>query len=148
MLIQNNNNTNVQDFVSTNSCLLVLYCSKVQAGFPSPADDYIDKPIDLIAMLIKKPAATYLVKAQGDSMEGEGIYDGDILIVDRSLKATSGRIVIAAIEGQLTVKKLVLTQSKCKLVPANPKYPSIEIPEGTELHIWGIVTNVIHHLLR
>jgi DNA polymerase V len=126
----------------------VLYCSKVSAGFPSPADDYIDQHIDLTELLIKHPAATYIVSATGDSMLEMGIFDGDLLIVDRSLKACSGNVVIAAVDGQLTVKQLCIkSDGTIFLQPANIKYPPIEIKETTELHVWGVVTCSVHNLL-
>ena len=129
-------------------CYLIMYRSKVAAGFPSPADDYIDKQIDLTELLIRTPAASYIATANGDSMLGVGIFDGDLLIVDRSIKACSGHIIIAAIDGLLTVKRLILkANGKIFLQAANPKYPAIEIKENMELHIWGVVTNVIHDLL-
>ena len=86
--------------------LLPLFIHSVTAGFPSPADDYLDTSLDLNSYLIKHPAATYLARAKGDSMEGCGIYDGDLLIIDRSLDAQDGQIIIAALDGQLTCKIL------------------------------------------
>ena len=124
-----------------------LYLSRVCAGFPSPADDYIDQELDLTRHLIKNPLATFIVYAEGDSMVGEGIYSGDALIVDRSLKPRAGSIVIACIEGELTVKKLVYREGKPYLAAANPNYPAIEVREGDELIIWGVVTKNIHNLL-
>src|SRR3989338_6758465 len=105
------------------SLALPLYSSSVRAGFPSPADDYIEKHLDLNNYLIKHPAATFLVRAQGDSMLNAGIHDGDILVVDRSLEPGHGRIVIAALNGELTVKRLYRHQGEVKLVAENPEYP-------------------------
>lgn len=124
-----------------------LYLSRVRAGFPSPADDYIDQEIDLNRQLIKNPLATFIVYAEGDSMIGEGIYSGDALIVDRSLTPRHESVVIACVEGELTVKKLVYQDGKPYLVAANPGYPAIEIREGDELIIWGVVTKNIHDLM-
>jgi DNA polymerase V len=128
------------------SVLLPLYLSRVCAGFPSPADDYIDQQLDLNRHLIRNPRATFIVTAEGDSMTGEGIYSGDALIVDRSLTPKHESIVIACIEGELTVKKLVYREGKPYLVAANPNYPAIEVREGDELIIWGVVTKNIHNL--
>lgn len=124
-----------------------LYLSRVCAGFPSPADDYIDQEIDLNKHLIKNPLATFIVYAHGDSMIGEGIYPGDALIVDRSLEPKHKNVVIACIEGELTVKKLMYEDGKPYLVAANPNYPTIEIREEDELIIWGVVTRNIHNLM-
>jgi DNA polymerase V len=127
------------------SVLLPLYLSRVRAGFPSPADDYVDQELDLNQHLIRNPRATFIVRAEGDSMTGEGIYSGDTLIVDRSLQPRQNSIVIACIEGELTVKKLVYQDGKPYLAAANPDYPAIEIREGDELVIWGVVTKNIHN---
>jgi DNA polymerase V len=122
-----------------------LYQDSVPAGFPSPAQDYVERTLDLNELLIKQPAATYFVRAQGDSMVEVGINPGDILIVDRSLEAHHGDIVIAAIDGELTVKRLE-TQPAVRLVPMNTAYQPIDIPEGSDLELFGVVTNVIHSL--
>lgn len=124
---------------------LPLYSSKVAAGFPSPAEDYIADSLDLNEYLVKHPAATFLVRASGNSMINAGIYENDILIVDRSLPPAHGKIVIAAIDGQLTVKRLhKKPNGQFVLMPENPDYPPIEISEENETYIWGVVTNVIH----
>ncbi|MCC5792725.1 MAG: translesion error-prone DNA polymerase V autoproteolytic subunit [Legionellaceae bacterium] len=123
---------------------LPLYASTVRAGFPSPADDYIEKQLDLNHHLIKHPAATFFVTASGDSMTGAGITSGDMLIVDRSLEATHGKIVIAAINGELTVKRLSRRNGKVQLLPENEQYEPIDINGEEELVIWGVVTHVIH----
>ncbi len=121
-----------------------LYGSKVPAGFPSPGDDYIEKYLDLNQQFIKHPAATFLVIASGDSMIGAGIHSGDLLIVDRSLNTKHGKIVIAAIDGELTVKRLSKVGERLQLLPANPAYKPIDITDTHELVIWGVVTHVIH----
>jgi DNA polymerase V len=123
----------------------VLFGSKISAGFPSPADDYIDKHLDLNEHLISHPAATYFVIASGNSMNGVGIFDKDMMIVDRSLRPASLDVVVAIIDDQLTVKKLHKTcKGKWFLLPANPKYEAIEITDSMELMIWGVVTHVVH----
>ncbi|MDP1604312.1 MAG: translesion error-prone DNA polymerase V autoproteolytic subunit [Legionella sp.] len=126
---------------------LPLYASKVRAGFPSPADDYIECSLNLNEHLIKHPAATFFVTASGDSMKNAGISSGDMLIVDKSLEATHGKIVIAALNGELTVKRLSRQNGRVQLVPENNKYAPIDITDEQDLVIWGVVTHVIHTAL-
>lgn len=121
-----------------------FYLSAVSAGFPSPADDYIDKHLDLNEHLISNQTATFFVRASGNSMIGANINDHDILIVDRSLTAGNGSIVIAALDGELTVKRLKIRQGKLFLVPENSEYPEFEIHEDSSFEIWGVVTYIIH----
>lgn len=124
--------------------MLPLYGSKVSAGFPSPADDHMEKKLDLNEYLISCPEATFFVRATGNSMLGAGIYPDDILIVDRSLDVKNGKIVIAAVNGDLTVKRFEKKGNVIKLLPENPEYDAIEINEGDDIHIWGVVTGVVH----
>lgn len=126
---------------------LPLYSCGVSAGFPSPAGDYIDKQLDLNELLIKNPAATFFVRVAGDSMIGVGINDHDILVVDRSLEPTNGKIIIAALNGELTVKRLVKNIRSCALVAEHPDYPAIEITEELSCIVWGVVTSVIHQFI-
>ena len=127
-------------------CLQIpLFSEAVSAGFPSPAQDYIEKALDLNELCIKRPAATFFVRVEGDSMIQAGIYAGDILVVDRSVTAEHGDTVIVAIHGEMTVKELEL-RPVVRLVPRNPAYPAIEIPEGTALDIFGVVINVIRNI--
>ena len=119
-----------------------LFVEAVSAGFPSPAQDYVEKTLDLNELCIKRPAATFFVRVDGDSMIQAGIYPGDILVVDRSITAEHGDAIIVAIHGELTVKELELRPT-VRLVPRNVAYSPIEIPEGAELDIFGVVTNVI-----
>lgn len=121
-----------------------LYLCAVAAGFPSPAESTIEGEFDLNELLIKHPAATFFVRASGTSMINAGIHDKDVLVVDKSLQPTSGKIVVAAINGELTVKRLMKEGEKVILMAENEKYPNIEIEEGAEVHVWGVVTNVIH----
>jgi DNA polymerase V len=121
-----------------------LFSGKVAAGFPSPADDYIEKTLDLNDLLIQKPAATFFVRASGESMLGAGIHPNDILVVDRSITPVIGKIVICALNDELTVKRLKSMGDEVILGAENPAYSDIVIQEGTELMIWGVVTNVIH----
>lgn len=122
---------------------LPLYASRVPAGFPSPADDYVDQRLDLND-LIERPAATFFVTVTGDSMIGAGIHHGDLLVVDRSLEPSDGKVVIAAVNGELTVKRLALQNGQAWLMPENPAYSPLPITEGLECVIWGVVTRVIH----
>ena len=121
-----------------------VFLDKVSAGFPSPATDYMENKLDLNEYLIKHPAATFIVKANGSSMTSADIYSGDLLIVDRSLTPKNNNIVIASIFGDLTVKKLKKKEKSLFLVPANNDYPSIEVKEEMECFIWGVVTYIIH----
>ena len=117
---------------------------KVPAGFPSPAQDYIEDSLDLNEHLVPHPASTYFVRVDGESMINAGIYPDDILVVDRSLEAAHNRVVIAFIDGELTVKRLKVKDGKYLLVPDNQEYPSIKIEEWMDMTIWGVVTYVIH----
>lgn len=125
---------------------LPLFVGKVAAGFPSPADDYVEKTLDLNELLIQKPAATFFARAQGDSMIDAGIHNNDILVVDRSIEPVPGKIVICAVNGELTVKRLERDNDLWKLKAENKNYPDIAIHEELEMVIWGVVTNVIHPL--
>ncbi|MBD1593928.1 translesion error-prone DNA polymerase V autoproteolytic subunit [Arthrobacter sp. S1_S22] len=118
----------------------------VAAGFPSPAQDYFDGRIDLNAHLIKDITSTFVVRVTGDSMERAGISDGDELIVNRALEAKDGSVVIAVLDGELTVKRLRLTATGVVLQAENPKYPDIKVPALSELTIWGVATRCLHHV--
>jgi DNA polymerase V len=121
-----------------------LFLCGISAGFPSPADDYIDRLLDLNELLIKNPPATFFVRVAGDSMTGAGINNGDTLIVDRSIEAANGKIVIAVVNGELTVKRLVKSNNSYRLIAENPNYAPLEINEESQFEIWGVVTSVIH----
>ncbi len=123
---------------------LPLYLATVAAGFPSPADDYIDKTLDLNEHLVRHPDATFFVRVYGDSMRDAGIHSGDILIVDRAVEPRNGSVVIAALNGELTVKRLQKTPDKLLLVPEHPEFSPIEVTEDASFEIWGIVSYVIH----
>ncbi len=120
-----------------------FFLARISAGFPSPADDYVESALDLNAYLVRNPAATFMVKVSGDSMIGAGIADGDLLVVDRSEEAVHGRIVVAVLDGELTVKRLHIRRDVRLLVPENPKYKPLRIESGQELQLWGVVTGVI-----
>lgn len=138
--------TEVQTFLKEGNqkMALPLFSCSVRAGFPSPADDHIECKLDLNTHLIPHPAATFFVKASGDSMKNAGIQSGDMLIVDRSLEASHGKIVIAAINGELTVKRLIRQPNRIQLVAENSGYSPIDITHEEDLIIWGVVTHVIH----
>ena len=121
-----------------------LYLSPVQAGFPSAADDYLDRNIDLNEHLIKHPAATFFVKVKGDSMIGAGIYSGDMLIVDRSQESKNNSVVVAILNGEFTVKRLRKQEGKIFLIAENPNYKPIEIIPGMDFEVWGVVLHAIH----
>jgi len=125
---------------------LPLFSSSVAAGFASPADDHLEAELDLNEYLIAHPSETFFVRAKGDSMQQAGIFDKDLLIVDRSLTPKDNDIVIAAVAGQLTVKRLVVKRGEPWLFPANPNYKPIPIKEGSELHVWGVVVHAIHRI--
>lgn len=123
-----------------------LFATKVAAGFPSPADDYLESKLDLNQYLVKHPAATFFVRVEGESMLGAGIHPDDILVVDRSIKPTEGKIIIAVINGELTVKRLKIRPPHLILMPENSQFSPIFITEDMSFSIWGVVTNVIHPL--
>ena len=116
-----------------------LFASQPAAGFPAPGDDFVEKPLDLNDLLISNPTATFFVRVQGDSMEGARIFDGDILVVDRSVTATDGRIVVAAVIGELVVKRLKKFPNKAELISENDAYAPIQINEVDDVYIWGVV---------
>ncbi|OJV46816.1 MAG: hypothetical protein BGO28_04235 [Alphaproteobacteria bacterium 43-37] len=132
---------------SSTHALVPLYESRVAAGFPSPASDYEEGKIDLNDMLIRHPAATFLVRVQGESMLGAGIHPNDILVVDRSLTPNPGRIVIAVVDGELTVKRLLKAHNQIILMPENEAFQPIHISDQQNFMVWGVVTNVIHSVL-
>jgi DNA polymerase V len=124
--------------------VLPVYGSRIPAGFPSPADDFVEKKLDLNEHLIKNPAATFIVKVSGNSMTGAGIHSGDHLLVDRSLEPGDRKIVVAALDGELTVKRLRQRGGKMYLASENPDYPEVKLDDLADLKIWGVVTFVIH----
>ncbi len=123
---------------------LPLYLSPIPAGFPVNVSDDVATRVDLHTYVVRNPASTFFLKATGLPMVGAGINDGDLLVVDRSLPAENNRIVIAAVEGELTVKRLKRRKDRVFLVPENPDYPEIEITHCEHVHIWGVVSFVVH----
>lgn len=136
----------VMKFVNNQGYQLPLYSSKVQAGIPAPADDYLESKLDLNEYLIRHPTATFLVRVAGDSMIDVGIHEDDMLVVDKCITPGDGKIVVVAVDGQLTVKRLKYIDKKVYLVAENKNYPPIKIRSANDLHIWGVVTSVIHKL--
>jgi DNA polymerase V len=116
----------------------------VQAGFPSPAEDYIEDRIDLNEHLIDHPAATYFVRVAGTSMVDAGIHDGDILVVDRAIEPVDGKVVVAAVNGNLSVKRLKKEDETVYLMAENDDYDDIEITPHNDFQVWGVVTHVVH----
>ena len=125
---------------------LPFFVARVSAGFPSPAEDYIEKKLDLHDLLVKHPAATFFVRVEGRSMEGAQIFSGDILIVDKSLQPKNDSIVVAVINGEFTVKRIHLHEGRLFLMPENSHFPPLEVKEEMDFQIWGVVTHVIHAL--
>lgn len=125
---------------------LTIFHGSINAGFPSPAADYAQGKIDLHSHLLLNESASYLFRVRGESMIGIGIYDGDTLIVDRSITPTHNQIVLAVVDNEFTVKRLYRRAGVIKLIPENPLFPEIEFKEGQELSIWGVVTFNLHSL--
>lgn len=135
------------DVTSELECLFV---GEVKAGFPSPARDYIQNTIDLNKELIKHPGSTFLARVEGDSMFGEDIEDGDILIIDKSLEPMNGDVAVCFIDGEFTLKYIQIDRAKKEviLLPANDNFPSIQVTKENDFLIWGIVTYSIKHHRR
>ncbi len=136
--------SSINQLIVNNGCTLPFYSSRVQAGFASPADDFIEQYLDLNELLVKHEQATYFVRVAGRSMIDAGIYPDDILIVDRSLEASHNKIIIAVIEGEVTVKRLYKRDGKVILKAENKDYK--DIPVLGELNTWGVVTSIIHRV--
>tara|TARA_Y100000816_G_C25697839_1_gene368895 strand:- start:35 stop:490 length:456 start_codon:yes stop_codon:yes gene_type:complete len=125
---------------------LTFYKEAVECGFPSPARDFTEGTIDLNEELIPRPNSTFIVRARGDSMIGSGIYPGDLLIVDRSLSPRHGSVIIAVLDGELSVKSLKLENDQVTLSSSNPNYSDVIVSEEMDFTIWGVCTNVVHNL--
>lgn len=123
-----------------------FFDGRIPAGFPSPADDYLDSALDLNDLLVEHPVATFYIRVQGDSMEGAGIHCGDILVVDRALEPRHNHIVVAAIDGEFTIKRLRTQADGVHLVAENPAMRSIKVGEGRQFEVWGVVTYAIHQI--
>ena len=125
---------------------LAVFLSRVPAGFPSPADDYVEQRLDLNEHLVQREASTFFVRVAGRSMEGAGIHDGDLLVVDRAVEPTDGAVVVAALDGELTVKRYRTRERGAALVPENEAHAPIPIEPGQDLVVWGVVRHVIHEV--
>lgn len=124
--------------------LLVLYTeSLIKAGFPSPAEDHTDLKLDLNKELIKNPSATFFARVSGESMIGDGVGDGDILVVDRSVEPADGQIAVCFLDGEFTLKRIRINGKTIILVPANPSYKQIEVTADNDFSIWGVVRYII-----
>jgi DNA polymerase V len=134
----------IYNYIESDGNKFPLYLTSVSAGVPAPSDDYVDKMLSLDDHCIKNAPATFFLNVIGDSMIEAGIFAGDLMVVDRSIEARHGKIVIAAVDGELTVKRLHISSKEIMLLPENSKYKPIKIENRSELHIWGVVTSVIH----
>ena len=125
-----------------------LFVDKVFAGFPSPAENHIEKELDLHELLVDNPSSTFIVRATGNSMVEAGIHSGDLMVVDKSIKPENGSIIIASINGEFTVKKIEQKNNELYLVPANKNYNKIKINEFDDFEVWGVITHTIHSFKR
>lgn len=123
----------------------IQFVGAVKAGFPSPASDFLRETIDLNKYVTAHPDATYYAKVDGSSMSSE-FEDGDLLVIDRSIPYIDGRIVVCYVDGEFTVKRIKIEKDKCLLIPTNGNFPVIEVVEGQELQIWGVVSHVVKKL--
>ena len=126
---------------------IILFESSVSAGFPSPADDYLDINLDLHSYLVQNPSSTFCVRVIGESMKGARIKSGDIMIIDRSLNPKNGSVVLAVIDSEFTVKRVKMKKNELYLFPENNNFDCIKITEEMDFQIWGVVTFVIHKAL-
>lgn len=136
----------VCDLSGSTPHLIAAAVGRVPAGYPSPAQDYSDTKIDLSEMLIRDQVSTFIVRVSGESMQGAGISDGDELIVDCSVQPRDGHVVIAVIDGEMTVKRLSTGPAGLVLKAENPEYPDLRVAELSDFRIWGVATTCLHHL--
>jgi len=125
---------------TTHRLNIPFHNAAIQAGFPSPADDYLSSPIDLNTELISHPASTFMGRVSGDSMKDAGIFNGDLLIIDKSLRAKTGDVAVCFIDGEFTIKYIKIQKNSILLIPANPEFPEIRVTADNDFMIWGIVT--------
>ena len=135
----------IYKFNNKKSADVGLYVSSISAGFPSPAEDHIDVSLNLNDYLVKHPSSTFYIYVKGDSMIGAGIYDGDLMVVDRSLEPQSNNVIVAVIDGEFTVKRIHKNNKQIYLLPDNKHYKRILIKKDMDFQIWGVVTHSIHH---
>ncbi|MFD2247208.1 LexA family protein [Pontibacter ruber] len=136
------------DFEVLDNIELPLYASYVSAGFPSPADDYLEDRIDLSKYLIQNPTSTYMMRVKGTSMQDANIHDGDLLVIDKALKPADGLPVVCFLDGEFTVKTFRRIEGKAYLYPANPAYKPIEITEEMDMRVWGVVVWILHRPVK
>jgi DNA polymerase V len=134
----------IVDIEEIDSIELPLYASYVSAGFPSPADDYLEDRIDISKYLIQNPTSTFMMRVKGSSMQDANIHDGDLLVIDKALKPTDGLPVVCFLDGDFTVKTFRKINQKVYLYPANPAYSPIEITEEMDMRVWGVVVWILH----
>ena len=144
-----NNNDNLSFYAMENSNLnkVPMYGDSVSAGFPSPAEDYLDLDLNLHDYLVQNPAATFCVRANGDSMINANIKSGDVMVVDRALDPTNNSIVLAVLDGEFTVKRIKKSSDELYLMPANENYQPVKVTSDIDFQIWGVVTFIIHKAL-
>ena len=123
-----------------------FYQSNVPAGFPSPAEDFMDLDLNLQEYLVQNPSATFCVRVTGDSMQNAGIYSGDVMVVDRALEPQNNTIVLAILDGEFTVKRIQKKGQELYLKPENSKFKPIQITEEMNFQVWGVVTHIIHKI--
>lgn len=140
-----NTSPSIQIIQAVNDCQLELpyISSGIRAGFPSPAMDFVDLSIDLNRHLIRHPSSTFYARVKGDSMRDAGINDGDLLIIDKSLNPHNNNIAVCYVDGEFTLKRLLVEKNTCWLMPENDQYPPIQISEDNDFFVWGILTYVI-----
>ncbi len=137
----------VMSIIEGESYDLPMFSGKVQAGVPEMADDYVEGMVNLNTLLIPNPSKTFFVRATGESMIDAGIFSNDTMIVDRSITPKNGHIIIAALNGELTVKRLSIeADGRVRLLPENQQFSPIEVTAESDFHIWGVVTNSIRSL--
>lgn len=120
-----------------------LFSSRPQAGFPAPGDADVERVLDINDLVVRHPASTFFVRVSGDSMEGAGIFEGDVLVIDRAVEASDGKIVVAAVNGELLVKRIKRSRSGIDLVSENPSYPPIPVGEDEDCYVWGVVVGSV-----
>lgn len=148
-VLRQHNMTAILGRIRPSTVLVRMIEARVSAGFPSPADDYAESYLSLDELVNVRAPSVYLVRAGGDSLTGVGIYDGDVLVVDRAAIVNDGDVVVALIEGEFTAKVLRYDEGgRPMLLPANPTYPAIILQDGEQLEIWGVVTDNLHSLRR
>ncbi|GAB4451089.1 MAG: translesion error-prone DNA polymerase V autoproteolytic subunit [Bacteroidia bacterium] len=142
-MTKNHSKTLVFFNATTDTNIELPFISAVKAGFPSPAQDFMEETLDINSLVVKNPVATFYARVQGNSMIHLGIEDGDILVIDKSLEPIDGKIAVCIVDGEFTLKQIKIKDKKVFLMPANPDYPPIEITEEKQFMVWGIVTYII-----